>query len=184
MADDRKGPDGLNARQRLFVANYLQHFNAAKAARDAGYSEDTAREQGYRLLTNVHIRTAISEGQARFLSDAGVSLARIIREYSRIAFADLGDLASWDDGGNVTWVASDALPEGFTAAVSEFTQRVTVTRSKNGDSDTRTEIKAKLLDKQKALDKLMEYVNGADLDDEDGDGPANRVVFKRGAPSA
>lgn len=46
--------------QALFIAHYLECWNAAEAARRAGYSESTARSQGSRLLTNVDIQAEIN----------------------------------------------------------------------------------------------------------------------------
>lgn len=45
----------MNARQRAFCEHYAACGNAAQAAREAGYSAKTARQQGERLLTNVDI---------------------------------------------------------------------------------------------------------------------------------
>lgn len=44
------------AKYDLFVTAYLQSFNGAKAAIEAGYSEKTAAQQSTRLLTNVYIK--------------------------------------------------------------------------------------------------------------------------------
>jgi len=45
----------LSAQQRKFIAHYLLEFNATEAAKQAGYSEDTADVQGSRLLRNVRV---------------------------------------------------------------------------------------------------------------------------------
>lgn len=52
-------PDSLTRRQRRFVAAYLRTWNAAKAAREAGYSETTARAISYLLLRKPAIKEAI-----------------------------------------------------------------------------------------------------------------------------
>jgi phage terminase small subunit len=52
----------LEERHQRYVRHYLGNLNKAKAARLAGFSEKTAKEQGYRLFTNVHIRLAIDLG--------------------------------------------------------------------------------------------------------------------------
>jgi len=49
----------LNDRVIAFVEFYLSHWNATKAARDAGYSEKTASEQASRLLANVNVQNYI-----------------------------------------------------------------------------------------------------------------------------
>lgn len=51
----------LNKRQRLFVENYLIDLNATQAAIRAGYSEDTATEQGSRLLSYVNVKQAVEK---------------------------------------------------------------------------------------------------------------------------
>lgn len=46
----------FNEKQKAFCEYYAACFNAAEAARRAGYSEKTARAIGQRLLTNVDIQ--------------------------------------------------------------------------------------------------------------------------------
>ena len=55
----------LNYKQELFIKEYLQCFNATKAAAAAGYSEKTARSQGQRLLTNVDVKKKIDHEMIR-----------------------------------------------------------------------------------------------------------------------
>lgn len=45
----------------LFVDYYLESFNATQSAIKAGYSKNTAGQQGYRLLKNVYIHQKIQE---------------------------------------------------------------------------------------------------------------------------
>lgn len=53
----------MNDRQRRFAEAFAACGNAAQAAREAGYSEKTARSQGQRLLTNVDILKYVRELQ-------------------------------------------------------------------------------------------------------------------------
>ena len=50
-------PKNLNWRQSKFVAEYVEHGNALRAAQAAGYSHP--KQQGSRLLTNVDVIAAI-----------------------------------------------------------------------------------------------------------------------------
>ncbi|PZL78233.1 terminase [Enterococcus plantarum] len=60
MSSEAKVPSKkTKERYDLFVADYLQHFNATKATITAGYSKKTARQQGYKLLTIVYIKEKI-----------------------------------------------------------------------------------------------------------------------------
>lgn len=55
----------LKGRQRAFVLEYVANGgNATEAAKTAGYSGSTARQQGSRLLTNVDILAAVTKLQA------------------------------------------------------------------------------------------------------------------------
>ena len=69
----------LNQRQRSFVANYLAHGVAQRAALEAGYSPRTARGAAHRLLANVGIAAAIARGRARAADRAEVTLEECIR---------------------------------------------------------------------------------------------------------
>lgn len=53
----------MNERQRRFAEAFAACGNAAQAAREAGYSEKTARSQGQRLLTDVDILRYVRELQ-------------------------------------------------------------------------------------------------------------------------
>lgn len=64
----------LSAKQKAFVMFYLETFNASDAARRAGYSENCAKEQGYKQLTKDHIKEAIN----RELNDVHSQQKRIL----------------------------------------------------------------------------------------------------------
>ena len=49
----------LTAKQDKFISEYLIDHNATQAAKRAGYSEKTAKEQGSQNLTKLHIQKAI-----------------------------------------------------------------------------------------------------------------------------
>lgn len=71
--------DGLTNKQRLFVEYYLGecNFNAAAAARKAGYSARTAKEIGRQLLTKLDLQEAIRARLAEAAMGAEEVLARL-----------------------------------------------------------------------------------------------------------
>lgn len=77
----------LSDQQLQFIEEYLTSWNATKAAKKAGYSSKTARQQGSRLLSNVDIRTAIDER----LAEAAMSSNEVLARISLIARADMGE---------------------------------------------------------------------------------------------
>ena len=61
----------LSARTQQFVRGYLEHGNAARAAREAGLGEGSgARRKGYQLLQKPHVRAAIAARSAAVLNHA------------------------------------------------------------------------------------------------------------------
>lgn len=75
----------LNDRQRLFIEKYLLCLNATQAAKDAGYSERTARFIGCENLTKPNIRAEIE----RRLADVGMGKNEVI---ARLADHARGDM--------------------------------------------------------------------------------------------
>ncbi len=51
----------LSPKRQRFVAEYLVDNNATAAAKRAGYSARTAKQQGSRLLTSVDVQQAVAE---------------------------------------------------------------------------------------------------------------------------
>ena len=65
-------------RQEKFVASYLVSGNGAQAARSAGYSPRTSRQQASRLLTKVNISIAIIEKRAEAARITELSLPSVV----------------------------------------------------------------------------------------------------------
>lgn len=85
-ADER----GLTPRQAAFVREYLIDLNATQAAIRAGYSEDTAKQQGARLLTNADVLAAVDAGKAQRAAKVDLTAETVIRILLKEATADDG----------------------------------------------------------------------------------------------
>lgn len=84
--------DNLTDKQAVFVTEYLRNgFNATKAARDAGYAENSAHVEGCNLLRNPKVAEAI---KAR-LDTEGITAEKVKIALAEIAFG--GDLAELED---------------------------------------------------------------------------------------
>src|SRR4051812_47189986 len=85
----------LTDKQQAFVEEYLVCWNAAEAARRAGYSAESARSIGSENLTKPDIQAAI---KAR-LSDKVMKADEVLARLSDFANASLIDFISFDDNG-------------------------------------------------------------------------------------
>ena len=62
----------LNEKQEKFAQNYILHRNATEAAKSAGYSSESAYNQGYRLLQNEEIKERIEDLEKELTTDVDV----------------------------------------------------------------------------------------------------------------
>jgi phage terminase small subunit len=142
MASDKS----LTNKQQLFIYEYLKCFNATRAAIAAGYSEQTARQQGSRLLSNVDIARAIEA----FMQENAMSAAEVIHHLTQIARGDMDELI--DDKGNLD--IYEARQHGSTNLIKRIRQRSITTEQ----SDIH-EAEIEPYDRLKALELLAKYRN-------------------------
>ena len=71
----------LNEKQEKFAQNYILHRNATEAAKAAGYSPESAKNQGYRLLQNSEIKTRVEELESELTTTVDV-ISEVERQYS------------------------------------------------------------------------------------------------------
>ena len=71
----------LNEKQELFVQHYILTRNASEAARLAGYSEKSARNQGSRLLQEEAIQQRIYDAEQEMTTDVNV-ISELENQYS------------------------------------------------------------------------------------------------------
>lgn len=83
----------MNNRQAVFVEEYLTCWNAAEAARRAGYSEKTARAIGAENLTKPDVQAAIVARLSELKATADEVMARLTA-HSRASMEDFIDVAA------------------------------------------------------------------------------------------
>ena len=102
----------LNAKQIKFCENYIQTFNAAKAAADAGYSVRSAASIGYALLRRPDVQAYIE------------SLRQInSHKYRHSILDELHDLYLQAKAGDIVYERK-TTPDGITIATPIMAQHV------------------------------------------------------------
>ena len=74
----------MNAKNKLFVSEYIKDLNAEKAAIKAGYSPKYARSIAYKLLTKADIKKAI-EIELEEVRKANIAEAIEVEEFLTLA---------------------------------------------------------------------------------------------------
>ncbi|SEN69925.1 Terminase small subunit [Roseovarius tolerans] len=85
-------PSGLTWKRDVFCSEYLKDRNATQAAIRAGYSERTAKEQGYRLLTNVHVKARVNELMSERAQRLEIETTDVLQRLWEKATADVNEL--------------------------------------------------------------------------------------------
>ena len=146
----------LTEKQEKFIKEYLKSNNASQSAIKAGYSKKTAGETGSRLLKQPHIIQALQskrEEIARKVDKYEITPEKVLREFAKVGFADMGQFASWGESG-VKLRDSAELDEDLTSVVGEITE----TRTHFGEDGEKVTTRIKLADKLKALENLGKHL--------------------------
>lgn len=138
----------LTDKQEQFCLEYLTDLNATQAAIRAGYSENTANEQGSRMLAKVNVQRRIAELQAERAERLQIQQDDILRELASIAFASPAHY--------MDVVQVDGTSRILVKPTAEWTeqQKAAVTSIKN----TPNGVEIRLSDKVKALELLGKHL--------------------------
>ena len=138
----------LPLKHQLFVLGYITYKgDKTKAARFAGYSEKTAKEQGYRLFTKVHHH--IERLTQETISVAALSAEQVLKGLTLIASSDIGNYIQWDhETKSVRYTPWDQpTPE----------QRYSIESIEQHETESSRTIRIRLAKKQPALETLAMY---------------------------
>lgn len=129
--EDPENLEGLTLKQRRFIREYLIDCNATRAAKAAGYSEDSASDIGHQLTKNSRVSAAIAEAERLRAERTNITADRVRLELARMGFANMTDFARWS-GAGVELRDSDDLPDELAAAVLEVSETKDGVRIKLG----------------------------------------------------
>ena len=148
MSDEARTP---TRKQQVFIDEYLKTFSAAKAARQAGYSPKTAREQGYDLLRLPHISSQI---EAR-LDEVHMGANEVLKLVADIARGDIAEFLDVSPlGFTVDLIA--AHKAGKTRLIKKIKQKTVTINGKNEDREIHTE-EIELYSALDALEKIGKH---------------------------
>lgn len=105
----------LTPKQERFCQLYTTCWEATRAAREAGYSEKTAQQQGYQLLHLPSVKERIAQLTEHALKEIGATRERVLLELSRLAYLDTAE--AFDEIGQ--FLPIKEMPEHVRRAVSK-----------------------------------------------------------------
>lgn len=173
--------DELTEKQKRFCLLYLRYFNATKAYQEAyevGYK--TAHSIGYRLLAKDGIKKELDRLKKEQKKELYVDSLDIKREWLKQAFADITDFVEFKTHRETILEEMGIDPESGEPMLVEKERaysQVLFKHSEDVDGTLIQEVKQgrdgvslKLYDKQKAMDRLMDFLIDKDEAEEQDDG--------------
>ena len=148
-----KGPTD---KERAFVENYLACWNISKAARDAGYSEKSARSTGRDILQKPYIRSLIEER----LRDAAMSADEVLARLTSQARANISDFLVVDEDGFAHFDFTKVEAEESLHAVKKIRakrSRRVVGRGEDAEEWEDESVEVEMYDAQHALEILGKH---------------------------
>lgn len=143
----KKNAHGLNLRQQLFVAYYLEQGckNAYQAALRAGYSESNARLATVNILGTPQVKSELARRMGLKFKNLDISADKVLREIALMAYSNILDFIEIDPQNGTFSIDLRKLDRDTAAAISEVYY----------DSEGRPRVK--LHNKQAALELLGRY---------------------------
>ena len=143
-----RGWQDVTNKQQRFVEEYLVDLNATQAAIRAGYSPVSANQTAADNMAKPCVSNAIARAMAERSKRTGVTVDRVVRELAKIGFADISDVASFDNGD-----LRQETHRDDTAAIQTLRVKRTIT-----DDGEVVEREVRMYDKGKALDMLSRHL--------------------------
>jgi phage terminase small subunit len=131
----------LSKKQKSFIEHYLQSWNATQAAKDAGYSDHSARSIGAENLTKPDIANEIQ----RRIDEISMSADEVLTEIAEIGRASIEDLMDVDEQGKLSFNFQRAKEEGKLHLIKSIV-------------NTQWGIKVELHDRMQALQLIAKHL--------------------------
>ncbi len=139
-----------NEAWEAFCQEYVKDFNTTAAMfKVRKYkNENAAGAAGCRLLRNAKVSARVKELMAVRTDRIHVEIDNIVMELAILAFSDIRNICSWNDGG-LNLKSSDELSPAVSKAIKEVTYHF---------SDGKGRVQVKMHDKFPALEKLGKHL--------------------------
>lgn len=147
------------AKEEQFAQRFLIHFNATRAAHEAGYSERTAKQIGYALLRRPRVQALIEEGRRRLIARNELSQDLVVRMAMELADSDITEVTGWDENGEGTYVPSYAMPGRVRRAIRSVKRKTRRIFTEAGEMIEDVEVEFKLHGKDNAQ-RLLAQIGG------------------------
>lgn len=139
----------MTDKKKRFAERYVLHYEAKRAAVEAGYSEKTAAQIGYDLKKDQGIIECIKELEEERKQRTTVDYAFLSDKFLEITNADYTTCFDRGENGKLTFKSLEAIPEHLRKNIVE----IHIVDNAHGQN-----VKVKFTDKMSAYDKLCRHL--------------------------
>lgn len=130
---------------KRFTEKYFETLNASLSAEEAGFSKETARQQGWQLLQREDVQEYLQELRTKAEQQHSISKERWLAELEQTGFSNIQDYIEEDNSVKDL----SAIDRKKASAVNSVKKTVI-----DGDFGIKTTTEFKLNDKLSALEKI------------------------------
>jgi phage terminase small subunit len=159
----------MTRKEMLFCYYYTIHYNASKAAEEAGYSKNTSRQMAYNMRQKSHIRSYIKQLEEDKLAELGISKHCYMVEYNNIAKMNVKDYVEYI-GDQLTITENDEpvirlkMPHELTDSQASVIKKMKIDKGRL--------VEYEFHDKSKALSDMLKIMS--DIPDVEEEKPLTR----------
>ncbi|HBE42012.1 MAG TPA: terminase small subunit [Bacteroidales bacterium] len=160
-AEELLDESGLTERNKVFCREYIYDWNGSRSYKVAypDITDETARVNASRLLTDANIKAYIELIQKDLEKLAGISRLKVINEHLKIAYSSIAHLHNtWierKEFESLTSDQKDCIEEISTKIARKVQWEFNADTEKKEPIDYEVEyVKVKLYDKQKSLEAI------------------------------
>lgn len=148
--------DGDAARREIFAREFAATLNGAQSAITAGYSPKAASSKASQLLTEIIVKTRVTELLAERHQKIEINALCVLQEIARCAFANMGDYITVNAAGDA-YIDLSKLTREQSSAIQEITVDV-YTEGRGEEAREVKRTKLKLVPKTPALEMLGRHL--------------------------
>jgi len=142
----KKAKEELTAKQKLFCDYYLISLNGKESAIKSGYSQKTANVIANQNLQKPHIKRYLDKQMNKRSKDLNITAKNVLKEISKLAFANLSDILDISNDG----IVIKDLKDVDLSCIAEAYEI--------SSSNDKKVVKIKLHDKTKNLELLCRHL--------------------------
>jgi phage terminase small subunit len=164
----------ITIKQKKFCDEYLKDCNISRACKKSNYS----RKYGYLLLEKLHIQEYLAKKIKKASKSNDLKLEDILADIKSIVDDDIGNYVDFRTELTQVGTSEEGVPILAYAPVMDLKDSTTInTKNVQEVQITRNGAKIKLYSREKALSRLLDYLEKTNPEGDDGNWTKQPTIY-------